>query len=86
MFIQLIGTWTGRTYSGTRIVTQAEIDAILANPSGFYINVHTTDFPGGAIRGQLQLASSSVPTLSQWVLIMLAAVLAVGGALILRKS
>lgn len=26
---------------------------IYANPSGFYVNVHTTEFPGGAMRGQL---------------------------------
>jgi len=26
---------------------------IKTNPSMFYVNVHTTDFPGGAIRGQL---------------------------------
>jgi hypothetical protein len=26
---------------------------ICANPAGFYVNYHTTDFPGGAIRGQL---------------------------------
>jgi CHRD domain len=25
---------------------------ICANPAGFYVNHHTTDFPGGAIRGQ----------------------------------
>jgi hypothetical protein len=23
------------------------------NPSGFYVNVHTSDFPAGAVRGQL---------------------------------
>jgi len=28
-------------------------DAINANPSGFYVNVHSTTFPAGAIRGQL---------------------------------
>jgi hypothetical protein len=28
-------------------------DAIAANPSNFYLNVHTTNFPGGEIRGQL---------------------------------
>jgi hypothetical protein len=29
------------------------IAAIRKNPSNYYINVHTTDFPDGAIRGQL---------------------------------
>ena len=27
---------------------------IVANPAGFYVNLHTADFPGGAIRGQLE--------------------------------
>lgn len=26
------------------------------NPDQYYINVHTSDFPGGAVRGQLELA------------------------------
>jgi hypothetical protein len=29
------------------------IDEIVANPAGFYVNVHTTEHPGGAIRAQL---------------------------------
>lgn len=29
------------------------VSGILSNPSNFYVNVHTSDFPNGAIRGQL---------------------------------
>jgi len=34
----------------------ADVEAIAANPSGFYVNIHTTEFPDGAIRGQLKKA------------------------------
>ncbi len=33
--------------------TAANIATILANPPGFYVNIHNTGFPSGAIRGQL---------------------------------
>jgi hypothetical protein len=29
------------------------IKTIRQNPEGYYVNVHTTEFPGGAVRGQL---------------------------------
>lgn len=32
---------------------RATIKAILKGPSGYYVNIHTSDFPDGAIRGQL---------------------------------
>lgn len=31
-------------------------DALRADPSGFYLNLHTKEFPGGAVRGQLSKA------------------------------
>ena len=34
-------------------VDDALIDEIRNNPGGFYVNVHTADFPNGAIRGPL---------------------------------
>lgn len=34
----------------------ALLQDIVANPAGYYVNVHTAEFPDGAIRGQLELA------------------------------
>lgn len=38
---------------GCTAATAALIDEIIANPAGFYVNVHTTEHPGGAMRAQL---------------------------------
>ncbi len=35
---------------------QALIADILANPGNYYVNVHNTVYPGGAVRGQLRAA------------------------------
>jgi hypothetical protein len=54
--VQLAGP-DGSGYSkGCMSTSPAQASAILANPAGYYVNVHTSDFPGGAIRGQLKLA------------------------------
>lgn len=39
---------------------------ITANPSGFYVNVHTSAFPGGAVRGQL-VPITNAPQGAQYV-------------------
>ena len=81
--IDLAGTWVGGTLNGSTTTTQAQVNAILANPAGFYVNVNTSDFPGGAIRGQMSF--SQVPTMSTWMLVALAAALAIAGAILIRR-
>ena len=50
--------FTGTSTGCTPNVATATLQAIIDNPAGYYVNVHTADFPGGAIRGQL---AASVP-------------------------
>jgi hypothetical protein len=38
---------------GCYSVTPDLLTSITTNPSGFYLNVHTAEFPNGALRGQL---------------------------------
>jgi hypothetical protein len=40
----------------------AKVSAVLANPAGFYVNVHTAKFPKGAARGQLEPALTTQPS------------------------
>lgn len=44
---------------GDITATQAIVNEIVANPSGFYVNVHNPEFPGGAIRGQLVVSGTN---------------------------
>jgi hypothetical protein len=44
---------TGKASGCRSAVDPKVISRILTNPAGFYVNVHTTVYPMGAIRGQL---------------------------------
>ncbi len=86
--INLPGPWVGNTLFGTTTTTDVQASAIAANPNGFYVNVHTTDFPGGAVRGQMFLgvdSTLSVPSTSTLGMLALAVVLMLAGVLALRR-
>ena len=61
-------------FSGSSVgcvdASDADLDAIIADPAGFYVNIHTEDYPGGAIRGQLAADTPDTamarPTSSPW--------------------
>ncbi len=77
--------------SGSRVITLTLANNIIANPSAFYINIHTAAHPGGAVRGQLQSANATVgtnavPTLSEWALILMALMMAGIAAMQLKRK
>jgi CHRD domain-containing protein len=69
--------------SGTAVFNRAGLvgpadvtTRLLANPAGFYFNIHSSLNPGGVVRGQLvrQTATSpgtAAPTLSEWGAILM---------------
>jgi len=46
-------TGTGGDLEDCATATSQQLAQIIAKPAQYYVNVHTTDFPAGAIRGQL---------------------------------
>ena len=48
--------FTNGLSSGSATITPALMSELVGNPGNFYVNVHNTQFPGGAIRGQLMPA------------------------------
>ena len=44
--------------TGCAAVDPTLAQQIMDTPANFYVNVHTTDYPGGAIRGQLSLGTA----------------------------
>ncbi len=45
----------GSTSASNCFIVETDLAAeVASNPTAFYVNVHTSEFPGGAIRGQLE--------------------------------
>ena len=44
---------TGKANDMCIAIDQAKLEPIVAKPETYYVNVHTADFPAGAVRGQL---------------------------------
>jgi hypothetical protein len=66
----------GASFSRSGLATTPALaQAIIANPAGFYFNVHTALSPGGVARGQLAVPNNTsgfaAPTLSEWGLILM---------------
>jgi hypothetical protein len=57
IFVDLVTNWQpsgdGFATTGCASADRAQILAIFHDPSAYYVNIHTTEFPGGAIRGEL---------------------------------
>jgi hypothetical protein len=51
------GAFVNGTMNGTFAINAAVAQRLLQNPSNFYVNVHTNQFAGGAVRGQLAYVS-----------------------------
>jgi len=67
----------GASFSRSALPGPADVTTrLLANPAGFYFNIHSTLNPGGVVRGQLvrqaaPVGGSSAPTLSEWGAILM---------------
>jgi hypothetical protein len=57
IFVDLETSWVGGSNALTTVgcvdATADQLAALATNPSAYYVNVHTVDFPAGALRGDL---------------------------------
>jgi len=66
--VGLFGTAMPATVSAAAgqvtVTDPALAQSLRTNPAGFYVNLHTAEFPGGAVRGQLKAAKARGNVLS----------------------
>ena len=57
IFVDLDTDWVGRKHSfttrGCVDATTAQLTALATAPELYYVNIHTSAFPGGAVRGEI---------------------------------
>ncbi|MGW3816180.1 CHRD domain-containing protein [Streptomyces sp. NPDC005046] len=59
-FGKLLDRIKGHSVVGTvKVEDAALLDALRTDPSSFYANLHTAEFPGGAVRGQLHKVTNT---------------------------
>ncbi|MGW6060845.1 CHRD domain-containing protein [Streptomyces sp. NPDC055189] len=59
-FTKLLDKSKGNSVTGTvRVADAALLAQLKANPGSFYANLHTAEFPGGAVRGQLHKVTTN---------------------------
>ncbi|MFH8487958.1 CHRD domain-containing protein [Streptomyces longisporoflavus] len=60
-FTKLLGKSKGNRVTGTvKVADAALLEQLKTNPGSFYANLHTAEFPGGAVRGQLHKVTTDV--------------------------
>ena len=64
----------------------AVLQAIIDDPAGYYVNLHTADFPGGAIRGQLaaEVPNTALPVTDRSLAALGSVLLGLGALLAIR--
>ncbi|MFT5051550.1 MAG: hypothetical protein ACI8QZ_002969 [Chlamydiales bacterium] len=79
-----LGIGVGSPKIGSVAILPAQAADIAAGL--WYVNIHSTTFPGGEIRGQVLVsAAPTVPTMGEWGLVALSILLLAAGAVVLRR-
>lgn len=59
-FTKLLAGAKGKTVTGTvKVDDAALLNSLKSDPGSFYANLHTAEFPGGAVRGQLHKVTTA---------------------------